>query len=202
MMRPAAAPPEDQRNGPTPAPSHHRRHRTAPARAEDQRNGPTHDAPYGRGRRAAAAPEDQRGDYAVFVAVIVGALLFLGGLAYDGPRIIAARQDAAHAANEAARVAAATIASGGSLQQAEEAAQSRADTGLIYGQAVQVVYLDCVGARVEVGIVSRYVYRSAMRLIRGRQTIGAVGAAEAVLVVPGDQPNTLHYLGECPLPVP
>ena len=203
MMRPAAAPPEDQRNGPAPAPSHHRRHRTAPARAEDQRNGPTHDAPYGRGRRAAAAPEDQRGDYAVFVAVIVGALLFLGGLAYDGPRIIAARQDAAHAANEAARVAAATIASGGSLQQAEEAAQSRANqTGLIYGQDVKVVYLDCVGARVEVGIVSRYVYRSAMRLIRGRQTIGAVGAAEAVLVVPGDQPNTLHYLGECPLPVP
>ena len=177
MTRPAAAPPRSRRS--RPAPGRSRR----------------------RGRRAAAAPaEDQRGDYAVFVAVIVGALLFLGGLAYDGPRLIAARQDAAHAANEAARVAAATIASGGTLQQAEEAAQHRVgQTGLIYGQDVHVIGLDCVGSRVQATIASRYVYRSAMRLIRGRHNIAAVGAAEAQLVLPSNQESTLHHLGECPL---
>ncbi|MDE0652609.1 MAG: pilus assembly protein TadG-related protein, partial [bacterium] len=105
------------------------------------------------------ASTDQRGNYAVFIAVIVTALLFMGGLAYDGPRLIAARQDAAHAANEAARVAAATIASGGSLQQAQAAAQRRADeTGLIYGQDIDVIGLDCVGSRVQASIASRYVY--------------------------------------------
>ncbi len=149
---------------------------------------------------AGARSPDQRGDYSVFVAVIVAALLFLGGLAYDGPRVIAARQDAVHAANEAARVAAATIASGGTLEQAEDAAQARVgQTGLIYGQDVHVAYLDCVGSRVEATIVSRYVYRSAMRLIRGRQTIAAVGAAEARLVLPSGEVSTLHYLRVCPL---
>lgn len=151
------------------------------------------------GRRARVS-RDERGDYAIFIAVIVGALLFMGGLAYDGPRLIAARQDAAHAANEAARVAAATVASGGTLQQAEEAAQNRVgQTGLIYGQDVDVAYLDCVGTRVQATILTRYSYRSAMRLIRARQTIVAIGAAEAQLVLPGNQPSTLHHLGECPL---
>ena len=151
-------------------------------------------------RFGARVSPDQRGDYSIFVAVIVGALLFMGGLAYDGPRIITARQDAVHTANEAARVAAATIASGGTLEQAEEAAQHRVDqTGLIYGQDVDVVDIECVGSRVQVYIASGYVYRSAMRLIRDRQTIGAVGAAEAQLVLPGGDEHTLHYLGECPL---
>lgn len=151
-------------------------------------------------RWRARISRDERGDYAIFIAVIVGALLFMGGLAYDGPRLIAARQDAAHAANEAARVAAATVASGGTLQQAEAAAQSRLNqTGLIYGQDVDVAYLDCVGTRVQATVLSRYTYRSAMRLIRARQTIVAIGAAEAQLVLPGNQPSTLHHLGECPL---
>lgn len=150
--------------------------------------------------RRSRVSRDERGDYAIFIAVIVGALLFMGGLAYDGPRLIAARQDAAHAANEAARVAAATIASGGTLQQAEEAAQNRVGpTGLIYGQEVDVAYLDCVGTRVQATILTRYSYRSAMRLIRARQTIVAIGAAEAQLVLPGNLPSTLHHLGECPL---
>ena len=143
---------------------------------------------------------DQRGDYAAFVAVIVVALLFLGGLAYDGPRIIAARQDAVHAANEAARVATATLASGGTIEQAHDAAQFRVDrTGLIYNQDIHVIHLDCVGTRVEATIVSRYVYRSAVRVLRSRQTIAAVGAAEARLVLPSDEQSTLHYLGVCPL---
>ena len=146
------------------------------------------------------ASTDQRGNYAVFIAVIVTALLFMGGLAYDGPRLIAARQDAAHAANEAARVAAATIASGGSLHQAQDAAQRRVDhTGLIYGQGIDVVGLDSVGSRVQAYIASRYVYRSAMRLVRGSQTVAAAGAAEATLVLPSNDPSPLHHLGECPL---
>ena len=143
---------------------------------------------------------DQRGDYAVFIAVIAASLLFLGGLAYDGPRLIAARQDAVHVANETARVAAATIASGGTLDQAREAAQNRADqTGLIYGQDVHVAFVDCVGSRVQVTVITGYIYRSVMGLVRARQPIEAVGAAEARLVLPSDEISTLHYLGECPL---
>lgn len=151
-------------------------------------------------RRAQQRTSDQRGDYAVFIAVIAASLLFLGGLAYDGPRLIAARQDAVHVANEAARVAAATIASGGTLDQAREAAQNRSDrTGLIYGQDVHVAFVDCVGSRVQVTVVTGYIYRSVMGLVRARQPIEAVGAAEALLVLPSDELSTLHYLGECPL---
>lgn len=143
---------------------------------------------------------DERGDYAVFIAVIAASLLFLGGLAYDGPRLIAARQDAVHVANEAARVAAATVASGGTLDQAREAAENRVGlTGLIYGQDVHVAFVDCVGSRVQVTVITGYIYRSVMGLVRPRQPIEAVGAAEAHLVLPSDERSTLHYLGECPL---
>ena len=150
--------------------------------------------------RKLARADDQRGDYAIFIAVIASALLFLGGLAYDGPRLIAARQDALHSANEAARVAAATIASGGTVEQAREAAENRVDqTELIYGQDVHVAFLDCVGSRVQVTIITGYVYRSVMGLVRDRQPIEATAAAEAYLVLPSDEQSTLHYLGECPL---
>ena len=136
----------------------------------------------------------------MFIAVIAAALLFLGGLAYDGPRLIAARQDAVHVANEAARVAAATIASGGTIDQAHEAAENRVNqTGLIYGQDVLVAFVDCVGSRVQVTVVTGYIYRSVMGLVRPRQPIVATGAAEARLVLPSDELSTLHYLGECPL---
>ena len=177
-------------------------HPTTPAPPDNLLGGGGHRAGLSRRgcRRARSADGDQRGDYAVFVAVIVAALLLFGGLAYDGPRVTAARQDAAHAANEAARVAAATIASGGTLRQAHDAAQHRVDqTGLIYSQHIDVIALDCVGSRVQAHIASRYVYRSAMRLIRSRQTITATGAAQAQLLLPGNQPSTLHHLGECPL---
>ena len=150
--------------------------------------------------RKLARADDQRGDYAIFIAVIASAMLFLGGLAYDGPRLIAARQDALHSANEAARVAAATIASGGTVEQAREAAEDRVGkTGLIYGQDVHVAFLDCVGSRVQVTIITGYVYRSVMGLVRDRQPIEATAAAEAYLVLPSDEQSTLHYLGECPL---
>ena len=72
-----------------------------------------------------ARTDDQRGDYAIFIAVIASALLLFGGIAYDAPRLTAARQDALHAANEAARVAAATVASGGN---ARSSARSRRGT--------------------------------------------------------------------------
>ena len=150
--------------------------------------------------RKLARGDDQRGDYAIFIAVIAASLLFLGGLAYDGPRLIAARQDALHSANEAARVAAATIASGGTLEQAREAAEDRVGkTNLIYGQDVHVAFIDCVGSRVQVTIITGYIFRSVMGLVRPRQPIEAVGAAQAYLVLPSDEASTLHYLGECPL---
>ena len=143
---------------------------------------------------------DERGDYAVFVAVIASALLLFGGLAYDGPRLTAARQDALHAANEAARVAAATVGSGGTLEQARQAADERlARTRLIYGQEIHVAFIDCVGSRVQVSVITGYIYRSVMGLVRPRQPIEATGAAQAFLVLPSDEPSTLHYLGECPL---
>lgn len=150
--------------------------------------------------RASDRRDRERGDYAVFIAVIVSALLLFGGIAYDGPRLLTARQDALHLANEAARVAAATIASGGTRQDAQAAAQNRVDTtGLVYGQAVQVAPIACVGSRVQVTVTSGYAYRSALGLARSVQPITAVGAAEARLVLPGNQPSTLHHLGECPL---
>ena len=68
---------------------------------------------------------DDRGVYAPFIAIIAVALILLSSIAYDAPRIIAARQDVAHAASEAARVAAVTIASGGSLADARRAAEER-----------------------------------------------------------------------------
>lgn len=144
--------------------------------------------------------DDQQGTYAVFIAIIASALLFFGGLAYDAPRLNAARQDALHAANEASRVAAATIASGGTLGQARTAAEERMSrTRLIYGQDIHVAFIDCVGSRVQTTIITGYYYRSVLGLIRDRQPIEAVGAAEALLVLPSDERSTLHYLGECPL---
>ena len=138
--------------------------------------------------------------FAPFIAVIVAVLIFLGGIAYDAPRIAAARQDALHAANEAARVAAATIASGGTVDDARSAAETRvALSPLIYGEDILVAFVDCVGSRVQVTIITGYIYRSVMGLIRPRQPIEAVGAAEAYLVLPDDTPSDLKYLGECPL---
>ena len=144
--------------------------------------------------------DDQRGDYAVFIAVIASALLFFGGIAYDAPRLTAARQDAVHAANEAARVAAATVASGATMDQARKAAEDRmAKTSLIYGQEILVASIECVGSRVQATVSTGYVFRSVLGLVRPRQPIAAIGAAEARLVLPSDEPSTLHYLGECPL---
>lgn len=155
----------------------------------------------------AAAPEppagpgaDERGIYAPFIAVIAAALVFLGGIAYDAPRIIAARQDALHGANEAARVAAATVAAGGTVEQARAAAEDRLATlPLVYGEEILVSEIECVGQRVQVTIITGYVYRSVMGRIRSRQPIEAVGAAEAVLVLPDETVSRLHYLGECAL---
>ena len=143
---------------------------------------------------------DQRGVYAPFIAVIASILLLLGSIAYDGPRLTAARQDALHAANEAARTAAITLASGGTIDDARTAADERlARSRLIYGQPIAVVSLDCVGTRVQVTVVSNYIFRSALGLARDRQPIEATGAAEAYLVLADDSPSHLKHLGECPL---
>ncbi len=147
-----------------------------------------------------SARDDQRGAYASFIAIIASAMLFFGGIAYDAPRLTAARQDALHAANEAARVAAATIASGGTVADAREAADNRvAQALLIYGEPVTVADLDCVGSRVQITVETGYIYRSTLRILRDRQHIEATGAAEAYLVLPDDSPSELKYLGECPL---
>ena len=143
---------------------------------------------------------DERGAYASFIALIAAALVFLGGIAYDAPRLTAARQDALHSANEAARVSAATIASGGTIEDAHTAAEGRvAVSPLIYGEEILISDIECVGSRVQVTIITGYIFRSVMGLIRPRQPIEAVGAAEAYLILPDDTPSELRYLGECPL---
>ena len=151
--------------------------------------------------RTSRRADDQRGAYAVFIAVIASALLVFGGLAYDAPRLNAARQNALHAANEAARVAAATIASGGTLEQARAVAEDRASrTRLIHGQEIHVAFMDCVGSLVQVTVVTNYVFRGAvLGAVIGRQTIEASGAAKAYLALPGDRQSELSHLGECPL---
>ncbi len=97
-------------------------------------------------------------------------------------------------------MAAATIASGGTVDEARSAAEARvALSPLIYGEDILVAFVDCVGSRVQVTIITGYIYRSVMGLIRPRQPIEAVGAAEAYLVLPDGSPSDLKYLGECPL---
>ena len=150
--------------------------------------------------RLRASAADERGAYAPFIAIIASAMLFLGGIAYDAPRLTAARQDALHIANETARVAAATIASGGTVGDARTAAEERADKSLlIYGQPVAVGEIHCAGSRVQVTVETGYEYRSTLRVFRNRQTIEATGAAEAYLVLPDGTPSQFKYLGECPL---
>ena len=119
--------------------------------------------PAGLPGRARSRTGDQRGDYAIFIAVIASALLLFSGIAYDAPRLNAARQEALHKANEAARVAAATIASGGTVADARRAAADRmAHDPLIYGEEVHVTSLDCVGSRVQVTVMTGYTFRSAI----------------------------------------
>ena len=137
----------------------------------------------------------------MFIAIVAAALLLFGGIAYDAPRLITARQHAVHNANEAARVAAAVVAAGGTLQEAEDAAESRvAAAGSLYGADTTVdAPLRCVGNRVEVTVRTSYSNRSALAIFRGLQPITATGAAEAELVGPDGRPVPLGYLPECPL---
>lgn len=143
---------------------------------------------------------DERGDFAIFIAVIASALLLFGSIAYDAPRLITARQHAAHSANEAARVAAATVAAGGTREHAREAAVRRLSmTPPLYGAAVRVASLRCVGTYVEVTVQTSYTNRSALAVFREEQPIFATGAAEAQLVGPTGEPSPLGYLSECAL---
>ncbi len=144
---------------------------------------------------------DDRGVFAPFVALIAVALMLLGSIAYDAPRIIAARQDAHHAASEAARVAAITIASGGSLVDATSAAENRMEqTPLVYGEKILVASVECVGSLVEVTVVSGYIMRSILAAAVPRRPIIARGSAEAVLIRPdGEQEQNIKHLGECPI---
>lgn len=146
------------------------------------------------------AAADQRGDYAIFIAVIASALLLFGGIAYDAPRLITARQHAAHTANDVARVAAATVAAGGTVEQAQAAVDDwLAALPPLYGAPTIRTAFHCVGTRVEVTVRTAYSNRSALAIFRDTQPIKAIGAAEAQLVGPGGQVSTFGYLPECPL---
>lgn len=141
---------------------------------------------------------DERGDYTLFIAVIAAALLVFGGIAYDAPRLNTARQDALHTANEAARVAAATVASGGTVEQAEQNVQNRLSRSpRVYGQEIRINSIVCSGTRVQVTVQTEYLFRSALALARPRQPIIAAAAAEASLVQPWG--TTSLTLEGCPL---
>ena len=158
--------------------------------------------PDGPGPRAQTRSRGERGDYAVFIAVIASAMILFGSIAYDAPRLNAARHDTLHFANEAARVAAITIASGGTIAQAEQAALDRlSKSDLIYGEPVipDPDFLQCVGNRVQVTVWSRYRFRSALSLAMAGQDIEAQAAAEAYLSLPSGEESPLTYAGECPL---
>ena len=151
-------------------------------------------------RRQRMPLADQRGDYAIFIAVIASALLLFGGIAYDAPRLITARQHAAHNASETARVAAATVAAGGTLAQARSSAEQRiAAIPHLYGADTTLASVRCVGTRVEVTVSTYYINRSALAVFRSAMPILANGAAEAVLIGPYGESVPLGYLPECPI---
>lgn len=178
-----------------------RRHARAHVAPADERpNGASSPLAHAGAGRVMSARGDQRGDYAIFIAVIASALLLFGGIAYDAPRLITARQHAAHNANEAARVAAATVAAGGTVEQARDAADRRmAGTPPLYGAPTTVTDMECVGNLVQVWVQTSYRNRSALAVFRDEQIIVATGAAEAELVGPFGEPIAFGYLPECPL---
>lgn len=156
-----------------------------------------------RGRRCA----EERGTYAVFVAVIAVGIVFFSAVAYELPRLVAARQQVAHVANEAARVSAATIAAGGSAEDARGVANETAARALRaagFGDSLTATIDDdgfeCVGSRVQVTVRATYVYRSMLRVARPHQRMAAKGAAQSLLLSPSGEALTTHFVGECPLP--
>lgn len=145
---------------------------------------------------------DQRGVYAPFIAVVAIGILVLSSAAYDGTRLIAARQHTLHAAQEAARVAASVVASGGTLSEAHVAAKKRLDrineTRPSYSETVELGFdIECIGTQVEVNVVSDYLSATALGLIKLVHPIEAAASAEAYLLPPSKQPGDLLYLSEC-----
>ena len=153
-----------------------------------------------RRRLRSALLRDQRGDYAIFFAVIATALLIFSGVAIEAPRLIAARQHAVFVANDAARMAAATVAAGGTLAQAEDAATDRIEKfPQPYGGWAEFNSMRCTGNHVEVTMLVWHRARTLIGVYRSLWQIVAVGAAEAVLVGPDGDAVELAYLPECPL---
>ena len=143
---------------------------------------------------------DERGDYAIFFAVIATALLIFSSVAIEAPRLIAARQHAVFTANDAARVAAATVAAGGTIGDARELAAERVKSlPQPYGGVAELNSMRCTGNHVEVTVLAWYRARTVIGVYRSLWQIVALGAAEAVLVGPDGNPAQLAYLPECPL---
>ena len=151
-------------------------------------------------QQRAGTPRDQRGDYAIFFAVIATGLLLFSMVAIEAPRLITSRQHAVFTANDAARVAAATIAAGGTVEQAEIAAEDRVeDFPQPYGALAEFNSMRCTGNHVEVTVLVWYRAKTLIAVYRDLWQIVAIGAAEAVLVGPDGEASELAYLPECPL---
>ena len=144
--------------------------------------------------------QDERGTYAIFFAVVATALLIFSNVAIEAPRLITSRQHAVFTANEAARVAAATVAAGGTMKDAEDAATRRVEAfPQPYGVEIDFNSMRCTGNHVEVTLLAWYRARTVIAVYRSLWQIVAIGAAEAVLVGPDGKAAELAYLPECPL---
>lgn len=143
---------------------------------------------------------DERGDYAIFFAVIATALLIFSMVAIEAPRLITSRQHAVFTANDAARVAAATVAAGGTMEEAKDVVIKRIRSfPQPYGVEIRYNSMRCTGNHVEVTLLAYYRAQTVLTVYRSLWQIVAVGAAEAVLVGPDGNPAELAYLPECPL---
>ena len=146
---------------------------------------------------------DDRGAYTMFIAIVVGALAMLASVAYDVPRLITARQHAAQTASETARVAAATIAAGGTLEEARAAATERAGAfPQPFGAQAHLGEMRCVGGQVETTLLTSYDNKSALGIFRDTQIIQASGAAKATIVGPDGEELALGTLPQCPRQIP
>lgn len=142
---------------------------------------------------------DERGDYSIFVAVVVIGLLVLGGVAYEAPRIMTVRQHALHTAQQASHLAAGMIAGGAEFGDMEAKVRELVEeTTPLYGQRLYLIRLDCSGRRIQLTVATAYSNVTVLSLFGHAQRITASAAAEVVLIGPAGQPVPLQYLPTCP----
>ena len=148
--------------------------------------------------RWADAQRDERGDYSIFVAVMVIGLLVLGGVAYEAPRIMAVRQQALHTAQQASQLAASMVAAGEPYSGIKKEVSKRVEeTAPPYGQRMYLIRLQCTGNLVRAVVAASYSNVTVLSLFGSAQRMEATAAAEVVLYGPRGERVHQPYLPEC-----